>query len=125
MSFDPCQRPEAEALSSWVAELVVLDDVCANAGAAINAEPRAAAAKNFESIVILLRCLLPDRITRRRRNGSGARHNKVVIRPRCAHDTLSKTRSGCIGPRAVSHVRDRDVLWRPEVGADRPLAQWL
>jgi hypothetical protein len=51
MIFEPCHKPAADALCALVAVLVA---VCASAGAAINAEPMAAAARNFESIFILL-----------------------------------------------------------------------
>src|SRR5215471_1175760 len=62
MSLEPCHSPALVAV--WVV-LAVLDLLslillllCAMAGAAMRAEPSTAAARNLESIFILLRCCL-------------------------------------------------------------------
>src|ERR1044071_1934851 len=63
MSFEPCHSPDADAVSCGAAAAVdllspILSLLCAIAGAAIRAEPSTAAARNLESIFILLRCCL-------------------------------------------------------------------
>src|SRR5580692_1407778 len=93
MIFEPCHKPAADALCAPVALLV---DVCASAGAAINAEPRTAAARNFESIFFLLRWLLRAGLTRMRRNGSGARREKVANAARLREGAA--TLRGCGDP---------------------------
>src|ERR1700694_4891330 len=63
MTFEACHRLAAEAVSLAVAALILLL-LCARAGAAIRAEPSTAAARNLESIVILLGCCLTCLLTR-------------------------------------------------------------
>src|SRR5262245_15909467 len=66
MIFEPCHSPAFDALSFIVAvdllvSLILLS--CAMAGAAIRAEPSTAAARNLESIFILLKgCLTRNQL---------------------------------------------------------------